>query len=129
MRIGITGSRALTVVERRTVRRILRGILSCYDAEDELHHGGASGVDRIAAEVADSFGMKVVSHPAKNPRWDGMAGYKARNMDIVNSSDKIYAFHSPSSSTGGTIWTYNYAKEIGKDVDWISIPSSESLTR
>lgn len=121
MRIGISGSRALSVVERRSVRKILRGILSCYDQGDEVHHGGASGVDRIAGEVATSFGMKVVVHPPKEHRWDGMAGYKARNMDIVNSSDKIYAFHSPNSSTGGTIWTYNYAQGLGKDCDWVEI--------
>jgi len=122
MRVGVSGSRALTIVERRKVQRILKGILSCYGEGDELHHGNASGVDKIAAEIGKQFGMRVVAHQAKNPRWEGMAGYKARNMDIVNSSDKVYALHSPNSSTGGTIWTYNYALGLGKHCQWIEIP-------
>lgn len=121
MRVGVSGSRALTEVEKRKARHILKGLLSCYGGGDELHHGNAVGVDRIAAEVGKLYGMKVVSHPATEPRWDGMAGYKARNMDIVNSSDVMYALHSPHSSSGGTIWTFNYAQEIGKDIQWIEM--------
>lgn len=111
------------MVERRNAHRIIKGILSCYGPGDELHHGNASGVDRIAAEIGKQYGMKVVPHVPQNKRWDGYSGYKARNMDIVNSSDKIYAFHSPHSSTGGTIWTYNYAKDLGKHCEWIELTS------
>ena len=122
MRIGITGSRMLSAEQQRVVRRILTGILSCYGEEDELHHGGARGVDLIAGEVAKRFGMRVVVHHPKEPRWEGMAGYKARNMDIVNASDKVYALHSPLSTSGGTIWTFNYAEGLGKPVEWIELP-------
>ena len=121
MRIGVSGSRALTVVEQRKARRILSGLLSVYGIGDELHHGNAVGVDKIAAELAKKYGMKVVPHVPKEKRWEGMSGYKARNMDIVNSSDKIFALHSPNSSTGGTIWTFNYAVELKKDIEWIEI--------
>lgn len=122
MRVGVSGSRALTLVERRKAHRILKGILSCYGPGDELHHGNASGVDKIAAELGKHYGMVVVAHVPKEKRWDGMAGYKARNMDIVNSSDKVYAIHSPNSSTGGTIWTFNYAMGLGKHCEWIELP-------
>lgn len=123
MRIGITGSRSLSVRERRIAARILRGILSCYGPEDELHHGGANGIDRIAAEIALHFDIRVIPHIAVEKKWQGLRGYRARNMDIVNASDRVYAIHSPGSSTGGTIWTYNYALDIGKPCEWIEIPN------
>lgn len=122
MRIGVSGSRILSREQERVVKRILTGILSCYGPEDELHHGGAKGVDLIASQVGNRFGLKVIAHPAKTPKWDGVSGYKARNMEIVNSSDKVYAIHSPTSSTGGTIWTFNYAEGLGKQVEWIELP-------
>jgi hypothetical protein len=125
MRIGITGSSVLSAREARTVNRILRGILSCYGPEDELHHGAARGVDQIAKEIGEHYGMKVVPHPPQEKRWDGAKGYRARNVDIVNASDKVYAIHSPNSTTGGTIWTYNYAEGVGKPVEWIEIPDDK----
>lgn len=109
------------MVERRKVTKIIKGILSCYGEGDELHHGNASGVDRIAAEIGKGYGIKVIAHPAIHKRWDGKGGYKERNIEIVNSCDKLYAFHSPNSLTGGTIWTYNHAKDLGKQCEWVEI--------
>lgn len=119
MRVGITGSRTLSTPQRRQAHLILRGILSVYGPADELHHGDANGIDKIAAEEALRLGIEVIRHLPKNQRWKG--GYRERNMEIVDSSDIVIAVHSHLSTTGGTVWTYNYAVRQGKNTEWIEL--------
>lgn len=119
MRIAVTGSRTLSTPQRRQVKLIFRGLLSVYGPEDEFHHGAANGVDTIAATIARQFGLHVVAHHPKEKKWVG--GYRERNKEIVDACDYLIAVHSPLSSTGGTIWTYNYAESLGKRAEWIEL--------
>lgn len=118
MRIGVTGSRELSAAQRRQAHRVLRGIFSVYSEDDELHHGDAIGIDRIAKEEANRFGLKVVPHPSKGHHWKQ---YKDRNKEIVNAVEFLIALHSPTSQTGGTIWTYNYATRRGVRTEWVEL--------
>ena len=119
MRIGVTGSRRLDYEQRKLVRKILTERLSECGKDDELHHGCANGVDTIAAQTAAYQGMTIVQHPALVPDWE--RGYKPRNKRIVAAVDLLLAFHSPDSTTGGTIWTYQYALRRGVKAEWIEL--------
>jgi len=119
MRIGITGSRDLSFAQTKQAKRILAGLLSVYGPDDELHHGDARGIDKLAKSVGSLYGMKTIAHHPKTQRWD--TGYKPRNIEIVESSDFLLAIHCPDSTTNGTLWTYNYAIRKGIRCDWIEL--------
>lgn len=119
MRIGITGSRVLDYDQRRKARQWLTQRLSVYGRNDELHHGCANGIDLIASQVATSLGLMIVEYPVAIPDWE--RGYKPRNKRLVNSVDLLLALHAKQSSTGGTIWTYEYAKRKGVKAEWIEL--------
>lgn len=119
MRVGVTGSRTLSAPQKRQALRVLRGFISCYGEKDELHHGNASGIDQLAHSVATQFGLQIVKHLPKKQKWEG--GFKERNKQIVASVDYLLAIHSPQSTTGGTVWTYQYAVKKGVQVEWIEL--------
>jgi hypothetical protein len=94
-------------------------LLSCYGPGDEFHHGNASGIDQIAKEVAQQFGLEVIPHHPKKQKWEG--GYKERNKEIVHAVEYLIAVHSPNSTTGGTVWTYQYAVRKQRAVEWVEL--------
>ena len=121
MRIGVTGSSQLNDNERIQAKRILREILRQYGPDDELHHGDSTGVDSICDFLGKHYGLQVFPHPAKVKQWEGEGGFKQRNKRVALSVEKLYAIHSPRSQTGGTIWTYNFAKRQNVETQWIEL--------
>lgn len=122
MKIGFSGSRALSAAQARQARQIVEGILSCYTpGEDEVHHGGAKGLDSIVDMVARRYGLKVVKHLPTRQSWAGKGGYRERNHQLVDAVECLYAIHAPESQTGGTFSTYNYAVENGRHCEWFEL--------
>ena len=81
--------------------------------------GAAMGVDRIAAETARLMGLEVIEFPPKTNNWEG---YKERNMLIAKECDKLLRIVSKRSTTYGSGWTRDRAKELGKPVFEIELP-------
>jgi predicted Rossmann-fold nucleotide-binding protein len=86
--------------------------------------GGCRGVDSWAAEAARSRGMKVIEYLPDLPlnlssHWEFTRAYHARNRQIAENSDVIYAFVAPDRK-GGTENTIKHAKKLGIRVEVIS---------
>ena len=95
-----------------------------------LHHGCCVGVDENAHWLAFELGIGSVGHPPtdtslqmamyddsfqfidlKEPK-----PYHDRNRDIVNETIELWAFPASRTQKGGTWYTINYAKQVGKPV-------------
>lgn len=130
MKFAVTGSRSLTRQEKTRAVHIFNFLFDGCGPEDELFHGGAEGIDTIASQVADSFGMKVTPIRPTTFTWHGPSGFKQRNKRIVWSVEdegELIALHSSRSRTGGTIWTYNYARRRNVPAEWIDLTNPEVL--
>ena len=104
-RILVTGSRDWA--DRRSVAIALHTTLVALELRDSpeqaiLVHGAARGLDSIAAEIADRWGMQTEAHPA---RWDlhGKSAGPRRNSEMVKSGvDVCLGFPiGPSPGTRG----------------------------
>jgi hypothetical protein len=93
-----------------------------------LHHGDCVGADADAHDIAAEKGRMITIHPPEKDelrafkREEGdeerePKGYFARNRDIVNESEILFGFPKTMFETsGGTWYTINYGKRIGKPV-------------
>lgn len=122
MILGFTGTReGMTTPQLKK----LAEILSFLDPS-EVHHGDCVGADAQFDELAKNMGCKRISHPPVNEKLRAFCDcdiilpsmdYHARNAEIVRVSTKIVA--APKSMTdisGGTWWTINFAKIMGKEI-------------
>jgi len=127
MKIGVTGTRnGMTDFQLDAVQQWL----AAWPApRGELHHGDCVGADSQTAAIAHLHAYQIVCHPpVKNDLRAFFASdetreplsYFARNRNIVNETQILMVipgltkreFHA--SVTGGTLYTYNYAKKQGK---------------
>ena len=122
MNIGIVGSR------RWKNREDIEGLVNTLAADTTVVSGGARGVDTWATQAARKRGLKVVeflpeSQPNGSPKWKYTQAYYARNRQIAEYSDVIYAFVA-SDRKGGTENTIKHANEIGTPVNIINEDTS-----
>ncbi len=129
VKIGITGTRnGMTEYQFNNISIFLTDIIKLYP-NSTFSHGDCIGVDVQVAEIAAGFGFTVVAHP---PVGDELRAFHkshiinpplthfARNRNIVNSVDLLlvvpYQKESVflSSTKGGTKYTHDYAKKVGK---------------
>jgi len=121
MRIGFTGTR-----EGMTTRQIAVASLMLAYA-DELHHGDCDGADAQAHDLGRLHGAHIVGHPPKNGSKRAFCecdelrepkGYLERDDDIVDETDELIATPKEfePQDRGGTWYTINYAKRVGKPV-------------
>lgn len=111
MRVAIVGSRDYP--DLAEVRRYV----GTLPPDTVVVTGGARGVDRVAADEAESRGLAVVIHCAK---WDDegrSAGYR-RNIRIVEDCDRVVAFWDGGSR--GTQHTIDIARRKGRPVEVIT---------
>lgn len=113
----VTGSRDW--VERSMIRFELYAWHTRCLANPTLVHGACpTGVDALAAEVAQSLGWPIEEHPAD---WDkhGRSAGPIRNREMVLSGvDHVLAFHLNGSR--GTAQAVRYAKQRGVPVtSWV----------
>ena len=107
MKIAVVGSRNLTNIA-------LEAHL-CPDVE-EIVSGGATGVDRCAAEYAKRKGVKLTEFLPQYERY-GRAAPIVRNKQIVDYADKIIVFWNGNSK--GTLSVIKYVQKIGKPFEII----------
>jgi hypothetical protein len=110
----VTGSRGWT--DRQKIERVLVGIDDeVMGGRIEFLHGGARGVDLIAAEVAASLGWVVVEFKAD---WEGK-GKKAgiwRNVQMLDENpSRVLAFWDGTSK--GTRHAFGEAIKRGIATD------------
>jgi hypothetical protein len=124
MILGMTGNRdGMTQEQKNTM---VRGLT--HFKVTELHHGDCIGADADAHDIASINGLSITIHPPEKDelrafkREEGdyeheTKGYFPRNRDIVNDSQILFGFpRSAMEGRGGTWYTINYAKRIGKPV-------------
>jgi len=74
-------------------------------------HGGARGADKLAGEVAEELGMRVVVFSAKWEKF-GIAAGPIRNIEMLNENpDLVLAFHNDLSKSKGTAHTVKTAQK------------------
>jgi hypothetical protein len=110
--IGIVGYRGYTNAE---------GFNKMMNSLNEQHHilknvgtivsGGATGVDTLAEQWANTSGYKFIKFPPEYITYGDKAPL-IRNQQIVDASDEIIAFVSPNSR--GTKHTISLAKKAEK---------------
>jgi hypothetical protein len=128
MKIGITGTRnGMTDFQLDAVQQWLA---AWPTPRGELHHGDCVGADAQVAAIAHHLlAYRTVCHPpvkndlraffVSNETREPFS-YFARNRNIVNETEILMVvpglpkeeFHA--SVTGGTLYTYNYAKKQNK---------------
>ena len=118
MNIGIVGSR------RWKNREDIEDLVNTLAADTTVVSGGARGVDTWAATAALQRGLKVVEFlpelpPNGSPKWEYTKAYYARNRQIAEYCDVVYAFVA-SDRKGGTENTIKHAKELGTPVNIIN---------
>jgi len=113
MKILICGSRKITDFKKIFIE--LDKLIN--KNKDIIIHGGAIGVDSIAGMYCHEKKIKEVIIKPIYPYIKDY--YLHRNAEMVGMADKVIAFWDGTSK--GTWFTFNYAKERGKDVKVIQI--------
>lgn len=83
---------------------------------DTIVSGGAKGIDTIAVQVADNWGIKSEIYPADWKQYGKSAGI-IRNKQIVEAADKVMAFWDGESK--GTKNTIYVALQLKKNLEVI----------
>lgn len=102
MRLLISGTRRATIKHRQAISDAILSVLVATQAHGPhtLLHGGARGVDRIAAALAREWGWVVESHPADWGQYGRAAGPR-RNAELVAAgADLVIAFPATTVSPG-----------------------------
>ena len=101
-------------------------------------HSPVGGIDIWAEEIANELNITTDIKRPKQNRWDAEYGYKARNIDIAETSNEVhvivvddyplnykgmlfnecYHCHSNKHVKSGGCWTGRYAEKIGKHAIW-----------
>jgi hypothetical protein len=125
MRLAIVGSRELE--SREEVRALVRHVIAKYrtkvrkngdpDGEFIVISGGARGVDSMAEEEARALGVEVRVFKPSIRQWLGNGGFMHRNEEIARHCTHLVRIASGRSSTYGSGWTRDRAKELGKPTE------------
>lgn len=82
--------------------------------------GGADGIDKLAAFCAEGMGIDCREYLPTFPRWEP-EGYKARNILVASACTDLFAIRCHRSRTYGSGWTADYAQELGKKVERLTL--------
>ena len=138
MKIGFTGTRNGMTAEQKAalVAMLIPEAVEPCEERHQFHHGDCIGADYEAAGIAYYNGFRVICHPPIDITRRAYFGINAedrkpkshfaRNRDIVDESDMLIAtpqYMGPitKDTKGGTAYTVNYARKVGKPV-WIVRP-------
>lgn len=128
MKVGFTGTRnGMTEAQKCSFTALIAELNIT-----ELHHGDCVGADDDAANLAREVDYRepcrIHCHPPVDEKlraWNRYAWetypaktHFARNRDIVDMTDALIAIPwvRPLPSSGGTVYTINYARKIGRRV-------------
>lgn len=123
-RVLICGDRNWT--DRDTIFAVIKELISQYGDEISVIHGAASGVDRMAGDVAVSLELVTVAVPAKWGKYGNRAG-PLRNKYMLEKCKPhlVIAFHPDISQSKGTKHMVGIARQAGTPV--LVIPDSKSV--
>ena len=111
MKIAIVGSREFGDLSR--VAQFVRILHKRYGDKLEIVSGGARGVDTTAVETALELGIPCKEFKP-DPDVPFVTAAMARNTQIVEYSDIVYAFWIVKKGSSGTIDTMYKALMAGK---------------
>lgn len=117
MRVAIVGSRNCSVTFDEITKVLPQ---DC----DTIVSGGAEGIDQVAKEYAQYYGLDYVEYLPEYSLY-GKRAPLIRNQDIVHASDMVLAFwdyHSP-----GTRDTLLYALKQKKKIQIIIVEKKNSV--
>ena len=125
MKIAIVGSRKRSFIDGKKInkktKKEVEDLVASLDIDDIVVSGGCKGVDSWAVDSAIKRGM--TTHVCLPFIYDTMdygqmvQEYYRRNREVVDFSDKIYAFISKDLiKKGGTWYTIEYARSKKKPV-------------
>lgn len=123
--VGFTGTRSgMTDIQKEKVEEIL-----VKDKPNYVIHGGCIGADEDFHHIVKKLGIYIKVRPGHSAK-DGdtsfhfdysdadevgeSKSYFQRNRDIVIECDLLIGAPYNKVETGGTWYTINYAKQIGK---------------
>jgi hypothetical protein len=128
MKIGVTGTRSgMTKEQKASVQKLIDEELCFRPDVLEVHHGDCYGVDVEFAEMFQGQPhTRVICHP---PIKEGLRAFHRsdevldpyscfhRNRNIVDAVDLLIVipFQDCWQSDGGTWYTHDYAKKVGKN--------------
>lgn len=101
-------------------QRAIEDVLDRYKP-DEVVSGGAKGIDRMAVREARRRRIPTGEFTPHERRWDGDKGFRARNLKIAQICDALVRIVASDSTTYGSGWTRDRAKEMGKPTEEIII--------
>ena len=147
MRVGIVGNEGskFTPEGKQKALEAIAEILRPVDIKLMVSgHCHLGGIDIWAEEIADTLGIDKLIFPPKVQSWEH--GYKPRNLQIVENSDKVYCitvnklppeykgmtfkecYHcrragrdSTNHVKSGGCWTAFQAQKLGKQAEWIVV--------
>jgi hypothetical protein len=153
MKIGIVGhgKNKFTKHAEQTAKNTIRNILLAHSSPTLISgHSPVGGIDIWAEEIAIELGIKMDIKTPRQKSWEGEYGYKARNLDIAQSSDEIHVIlvdEYPKNYKGirfticyhcakhpgkvkshvksGGCWTGWKAYDLGKDLTFHIIKNNE----
>jgi len=107
MRILVCGGR--TYADKEALKRVMHGIAFGVD-DITIIHGGASGADRLAHQIATDAGWHVKAFPAD---WDayGKAAGPIRNQQMIDAGAPDIVIAAPGNR--GTADMVRRAKSAG----------------
>lgn len=112
MNVGIVGSRRYRYKEK------VDKLVNSLNKEDIVVSGGCVGVDKWAETRAKERGLKTLIFRPRvmnfANKFKVIESYYARNKQIAEASDIIYAF--VVDNRGGTWNTIKHAKKLNKKV-------------
>lgn len=120
MILAVVGSTAFAHPDAVQLAREL--ILHKYEIYEPqlVVSGGAEGIDSLAEFLAKGMEIPFRPHLPRNRRW-APDGYMERNMLIAQDCSHLFAIRCHRSRTYGSGWTADYAEELGKNVERITL--------
>ena len=117
MRLAIVGS-AKYIDDQNIdeVKRIINDAIERYKPT-EIVSGGAAGVDTVAENIAKQHGLIPTIFRPTVTKWEGKGGYKERNFRIASTCNALIRIVSKRTTTYGSGWTRDRAKEQGKPTE------------
>ena len=115
--LAVVGSTAFAgdVAATREARRYIEEAIESLEP-GLVVSGGAVGIDRLAVEVAQGYGIPVRERLPEHARW-APGGYKERNLLIARDCTHLLCLSHVGSKTYGSGWTADQAARLGKKVE------------
>ena len=121
MILAVVGSTQLNESQTMAAKFAIQGALEILDPTG-FTSGGAKGVDTLGQDLFWTFrpdAKDVFIWLPEHPSWKGKGGLKGfehRNRLIAETCDSLLRVVRKDSTTYGSGWTADRARELGKDV-------------